>query len=60
MRAPLAWLNVDLKAVDHNIKQIRGLLRPGTKLIAVVKSNAYGHGIFEVGLQAYTSGADML
>lgn len=60
MKAPLAWLNIDLKAIDHNIKQVRTLLKPCTKLIAVVKSNAYGHGIFEVGLQAFTSGADML
>lgn len=60
MRAPLAWINIDLRAIDHNIKQVKRLLKPGTKLIAIVKSNAYGHGIFEVALQAYRSGADML
>lgn len=60
MKAPLAWLNVDLRAVDHNIRQIKALQKPGTKLIAVVKANAYGHGMFDVGLQAYRSGADML
>lgn len=60
MKAPLAWLNVDLRAIDHNIRQIRQLLRPGTKIIAVVKANAYGHGMFDVGLQAFRSGADML
>jgi len=60
LKAPLAWLNIDLRAVDHNIKQIRALQKPGTKLIAVVKSNAYGHGMFEVALQAFKSGADMV
>lgn len=60
MRAPLAWLTVDLRAIDHNIRQIRQLQKPGTKLIAIVKANAYGHGMFEVGLQAFKSGADML
>ena len=60
MKAPLAWLNIDLRAIDHNIRQIRQLQRPGTKLIAVIKSNAYGHGMFNVGLQAFKSGADML
>lgn len=60
MRTPLAWLNVDLRAIDHNIRQIRQLQKPGTKLIAVVKSNAYGHGMFDVALQATRSGAEMV
>ena len=60
MKAPLAWLNLDLRAIDHNIRQIRQLQRTGTKLIAVVKANAYGHGMFDVGLQAFRSGADAL
>lgn len=60
MKAPLAWINIDLRAIDHNIRQIKRLLKPQVKIIAVVKSNAYGHGIFEVALQAYRSGADML
>ena len=60
MRAPLAWLNIDLRAIDHNIKQIRQLQRPGTKLIAMVKANAYGHGLFDVALQATRSGAEMV
>lgn len=60
MKNPLAWINIDLRAIDYNIKQIRQLLKPQTKIIAVVKSNAYGHGVFEVALQAIRSGADML
>jgi len=60
VKAPLAWINIDLRAVDHNIKQVKRLQKPHVKLIAIVKSNAYGHGMFEVSLQAYKSGADML
>ncbi|MBU1083034.1 alanine racemase [Patescibacteria group bacterium] len=60
MKNPLAWINIDLRAIDHNIKQIRRLLKPDIKIIAIVKSNAYGHGIFEVSLQAIRSGANML
>lgn len=51
---------MDLKAIDHNIKEIRKLLKPEVKTIAVVKANAYGHGILEVALQAIKSGVDML
>ncbi len=60
MSSPLFWLTIDLKAIDHNIKQIKGLLKLGTKIIAVVKSNAYGHGLFEVARQALRSGVSHL
>lgn len=60
MKAPLYWVNIDLKRIDHNIKQIKRLQRPDTKIIAIIKSNAYGHGILPVALQAIKSGVDML
>jgi len=60
LKAPLAWINIDLKRIDHNIKQIKRLQRPDIKIIAIVKSNAYGHGILAVSLQAIKSGVDML
>ncbi len=40
---------IDLSALDFNICQARKNLRPETKLLAVIKANAYGHGIIEVG-----------
>lgn len=60
MSSSLAWVTVDLKAIDHNIKQIRRLLKPETQIMAVVKANAYGHGMFEVARQAVRSGATYL
>ncbi len=39
------WVEIDTKALVHNMTVIQGLLPKGTKLMAVVKSNAYGHGI---------------
>ncbi len=41
------WIELDRNAIHHNIKTIRSLLKPKTQLFAVVKSNAYGHGLFE-------------
>src|SRR5206468_1007136 len=32
----------------HNMGQFRGLVRPGTSIAAVVKGNAYGHGMPEM------------
>lgn len=60
MSSSLAWVTVDLKAIDYNIKQVRRLLKPKTHIMAVVKANAYGHGMFEVARQAIKSGAAYL
>jgi alanine racemase len=42
------WVEVDLDALRHNVSVIRRRLRPGTRLMAVVKADAYGHGLPEV------------
>lgn len=44
------WVEIDRKAAFHNVKSIRGILKKKTKLYAVVKSNAYGHGLREFSL----------
>lgn len=36
-------------AIDHNISLALSRLKPGTKLLAVIKANAYGHGLVEIG-----------
>jgi alanine racemase len=42
------WLEVDAQALRHNLHVFRQILSRGTKLAAVVKANAYGHGLAEV------------
>lgn len=37
---------IDRRALRHNLQQIRRLA-PQSRLIAVVKANAYGHGLLE-------------
>ncbi|BET98074.1 alanine racemase [Xenorhabdus taiwanensis] len=37
---------IDRRALRHNLQQVR-VQAPGSKLIAVVKANAYGHGLLE-------------
>jgi len=42
------WIEISKKAIDHNIAQYKKLV--GNKIIApVIKGNAYGHGIVEIG-----------
>jgi alanine racemase len=45
---PTTWLEINAKALLHNIKQIKKQLSRKTKFMAVVKANAYGHGLIEV------------
>jgi alanine racemase len=55
-----AWVEVDLGAIEHNIKVVRSRLQPTTKLLAVVKSDAYGHGAIGVSELLVAAGADWL
>lgn len=41
------WIELDSRALRHNVGVFRKLLAPKTKLWAVVKSNAYGHGLLD-------------
>ncbi|MFC1806763.1 alanine racemase [Candidatus Omnitrophota bacterium] len=54
------WAEIDLNAVDHNLKAIKRLLKRGTKVLVAVKANAYGHGILEVSKRLIRSGVDYL
>lgn len=56
----LNWVELDAAALRGNVGTFRGLLRPGTRLGAVVKANAYGHGMLEVARLALDAGADWL
>jgi alanine racemase len=43
------YATVSLNAIAENIKKIKNLLPQGTKLMAVIKADAYGHGASVVG-----------
>ncbi|MDR1704127.1 MAG: alanine racemase [Clostridiales bacterium] len=55
-----AFAHIDLKAFANNVSLIKAGLTHGTKLMAVVKANAYGHGAVRCAAEALSSGADML
>lgn len=54
------WCEIDLNAVSHNVRVLRGLLKHGAGLMAVVKSEAYGHGAVAVSRAALAAGASRL
>lgn len=55
-----AWVEVDLNALSHNVREIKRLISPATDLMAVVKADAYGHGAVSVAQTALQAGASWL
>ncbi|MFN9859109.1 MAG: alanine racemase [Pseudanabaena sp.] len=55
-----AWVEVDLSAVQHNVRQLKSLLTAPTELMAIVKADAYGHGAIDVSQAAIKAGATWL
>ena len=52
------WVEIDERALVGNILALKSLLTLGTKFCAVVKANAYGHGLKEVAHIASRHGVD--
>jgi alanine racemase len=55
-----AWVEIDLSALAHNVSQIKGLLAPNTKIMAVVKADAYGHGAIDIARTVVAEGVEWL
>ena len=53
-------LELSLPAARRNYRYFRGLLKPSTKLLVLVKANAYGHGAVEFASMMQSEGADYL
>ncbi|QGU00700.1 Alanine racemase [Candidatus Syntrophocurvum alkaliphilum] len=52
------WIEIDSDAIKNNLEQIRFRLANKAKLIAVVKANAYGHGLVETAQILSENGVD--
>jgi alanine racemase len=42
------WAEINLDNLRHNCEQLKGMLKDGVALMAVIKADAYGHGDVEV------------
>ncbi len=58
--APLLRVEISRSALRHNVGIFRRLAGPRRRLLAVVKANAYGHGMLEVSKIVLEAGADWL
>ena len=51
------WAQVDLDALDHNIREIRSAIAPSAKLMCVIKAAGYGHGAVPLAKESEAAGA---
>ncbi|GAX60503.1 alanine racemase [Candidatus Scalindua japonica] len=56
----ITWIEVDLNAIEHNLKKIKNRVGSETKILAIVKADAYGHGAVKVCQTLEQNGTDML
>lgn len=54
----LNWVEIDLAALRHNFSQVRQRVGSQTAILAVVKSDAYGHGMLPVARELAEAGAE--
>lgn len=55
-----AWVEVNLENLANNVKILKSLVKPGVKMLAVVKADAYGHGAVMCAPTMLASGVDVL
>ena len=60
MIAPNSWVEIDRTALFSNVHTCRRLIGPRCRLLALVKGNAYGHGLQESAQVLLEAGVDML
>ncbi len=55
-----AWVEINLDAIEKNILSLKSFVKEGTKILAVVKADAYGHGSSMIAPTLLASGVDYL
>src|SRR6185503_10658984 len=52
------WAEIHLDNLAANFKQIKNLVTPAARVMAIVKADAYGHGAVECARRLAREGAD--
>lgn len=53
------WAEIDLAALERNLRLIRASLPAHMRYVAVVKADAYGHGLHQIAARLMHAGADL-
>ncbi|QVY61916.1 alanine racemase [Cytobacillus gottheilii] len=54
------WAEINLDKITYNVEAMKKHVQKGTKIMAVVKANAYGHGDLAIAKTALKAGAEYL
>ncbi len=60
MKKHLAWIEINLGAIRHNVQTLKKKLSKDVKFMAVVKADGYGHGAVRIAKVALKNGASWL
>lgn len=52
-----SWLEIDYQAIKHNVQEVRKLVG-STKIMGIVKADAYGHGMIDCAQALMSCGID--
>ena len=55
-----AWVEINHSALAENVQAIKKILAPKTQLMAVVKADAYGHGVINIAQTILKNGCQSL
>jgi len=55
-----AWAEINLDNIAHNVREVSKRVGKMTEIMAVVKADAYGHGVFETVPTLLENGASRL
>ncbi len=55
-----AWVEIDMARIRNNYVAVKNSLKPGVKVLAVVKADAYGHGAVKCAKEFSACGCDYL
>ena len=48
LKTERSWIEINVQNLKHNIETLKKAMPPECKLMAVVKTDAYGHGACEI------------
>lgn len=54
------WVEIDLNAVQHNVRRVREFVGPDVRLVPVLKADALGHGLVPVSAVLIQQGVDTI
>ena len=57
---PGSWVEINLTNLNENVRSIRKKMTPSTKIMAVVKADAYGHGLIPIARELVRLGVPAL